>query len=72
MSISSKITRFTVHQLPAYNRMQYHRQNRAEAAAQTARSANLANSFATIQNNDTAERSNLISRQVLSRLSKRV
>lgn len=70
MTISGKITRFNMHQLPPYERMQHMRARRAEAAEAAQRQANLANSFATIQSNKVIELGNLFSRIAMSRISK--
>ena len=43
-----KITRFNMHQLPPYERMQYLRERRAAAAEVAQKNASTANSFASI------------------------
>jgi hypothetical protein len=70
MSISGKITRFNMHQLPPYERMQHLRARRMEAAAIAEKHAAFASSFAGIQQNNTAEIGNLISRIAMQRMSK--
>lgn len=72
MSISGKITRFNMHQLPPYERMQYHRERRAQAAAEAAKSQALATSFASIQQNNAKAIGDLVSRIAMQRISKRV
>ncbi|MBJ3783661.1 hypothetical protein [Devosia sediminis] len=72
MAISGKITRFNMHQLPPYERMQQMRARRAEAAAIVQKNANLANGFATIQQNNTQATGDLISKIAMQRMSKRV
>ena len=72
MTISGKITRFNMHQLPPYERMQQMRARRAEAAAIVQKNANLANGFATIQQNNTQATGDLISKIAMQRMSKRV
>lgn len=70
MAISGKITRFNMHQLPPYERMQHMRARRAEAAEMVQKSMSLANSFASIQSNSAIEQGNLFSRIAMSRISK--
>ncbi|MCP8883716.1 hypothetical protein NIM87_09420 [Devosia sp. XJ19-1] len=70
--MSGKITRFNMHELSSYDRMQFLRGRRAEALAAAQKSMNLANSFARIQNNQSVEIGNLISRVAMQRISKRV
>lgn len=72
MSISGKITRFNMHQLSSYERLQYLRERRSEAAAIAQKQAAFANNFAGIQQNNSAEIGNLISRIAMQRISKRV
>ncbi len=67
-----KITRFNIHQLPPYERLQLQRQQRAEAAEQAAKMSSLAQGFASIQTNTVREQGNLISQIAMSRMSKRV
>lgn len=70
MAISGKITRFNMHQLPPYERMQQMRARRAEAAAMVQKSANLASNFAAIQQNKTQATGDLISRIAMNRIYK--
>ena len=72
MAISGRITRFNMHQLSVYDRMQFLRSRRSEAAAIAQKSAALANSLATIQVNNAAEQGNLFSKIAMQRLSRRV
>jgi hypothetical protein len=70
MADGSKITRYNMHQLPPYERMQYQRERRAMAAEAAQKQANLANNLASIQSNNVLETGNLISRIAMSRISK--
>lgn len=70
MSFSTKITRFNLHTLPPYERMEHLRARRAEAAAIAEKQAAFANNFAGIQRNNTAEIGNLISKMAMQRMSK--
>lgn len=65
-----KITRFNMHQLPPYERIQYQRERRAAAAELAQKNASLANSFASIQSNKAAEMGNLFSKIAMQRISK--
>lgn len=67
---STKINRYNMHQLPPYERMQYQRERRQAAAETAAKSAGLANSFASIQSNNATEMGNLISKMAMQRISK--
>lgn len=65
-----KITRFNMHQLPPYERMQYLRERRAAAAEVAQKNASTANSFASIQSNNATEMGNLTSKMAMQRISK--
>ena len=67
---SSKITRYNMHQLSPYERIQYQRERRAAAAEIAAKNASTASSFATIQSNSVVETGNLISQIAMTRISK--
>ncbi len=71
MAISSKITRFNMHQLPPYERMQHLRARRAEAAAKAQKYSNMANNFAAIQNSNAVEMGNIISKVAMNRIFKK-
>lgn len=71
MAISSKITRFNMHQLPPYERMQHLRARRAEAAAEAQKYSNMANNFAAIQNSNAVEMGNIVSRTAMNRIYKK-
>lgn len=71
MTISSKITRFNMHQLPPYERMQHMRARRQAALEEQQKSMNFANGMANVLNNQRIEQGNLISRIVMTRLSKK-
>ena len=68
---TSKITRFNMHQLTAYERLQYQRGRRAEALAMAQKQAALANSLAAIQKDQAAAIGNLVARVAMQRVSKR-
>jgi hypothetical protein len=70
MSISGKITRFNMHQLPPYERMQHMRARRAEAAAMAAKSQALATNFASIQQSNVQATGDLVSKIVMQRIYK--
>lgn len=70
MAYSDRITRFNMHQLSAYDRMQFMRSRRAEAAALAQRQAAFAGSFASIQQNNAAQMGNLFSKIAMQRISK--
>lgn len=72
MTISGKITRWNLHQLSTYDRLQYNRERRAEGAAEAAKMARTAQGFAAIRNNAVTEQGNLFSRIAMQRISKRV
>ncbi|ODT70001.1 MAG: hypothetical protein ABS75_14285 [Pelagibacterium sp. SCN 63-23] len=72
MAISNKITRWNMHELGAYERLQHQRERRALAAQEAQKSAAIANSFAAIRNQNAVEQGNLFSRIAMQRLSKRV
>jgi hypothetical protein len=67
---STKITRYNMHQLSAYERMQYQRERRAAAAETAQKNASLANSFASIQSSNAVEMGNLFSKIAMQRVSK--
>ena len=71
MSLSGKITRFNMHQLPAYDRLQYMRSRRQESAALVENSMTLAYSFSSIQSNNVTAQGNLYSRIAMQRISKK-
>jgi hypothetical protein len=72
MSYSGRITRFNMHQLSSYERLQYQRDRRAEALAMAKKQAALANSLAAIQKNQAVAIGNLVSKVAMQRISKRV
>jgi hypothetical protein len=72
MSISGKITRFNMHELSSYARLQYLRERRASAIEMNQKSAAMANNFASIQSNNAVEMGNLFSKMAMQRISKRV
>ena len=67
---STKITRYNMHQLSPYERIQYQRERRAAAAEIVQKNASLANSFASIQANNATEMGNLFSKIAMQRISK--
>jgi len=67
---STRITRYNMHQLPPYERMQYQRERRAAAAELAQKSANLANSYANIQSNTAIATGNLVSKIAMQRIYK--
>ncbi|WP_338720116.1 hypothetical protein [Devosia sp. XK-2] len=67
---STKITRYNMHQLSAYERMQYQRERRAQAAEIAQKQASTANSFANIQATNAVEMGNLFSKIAMQRISK--
>lgn len=70
MAMSSKINRWNMHQLGAYERLQYLRERRAQVAETQAKTAALANGFASIQINHAAAQGDLVSRMAMTRLNK--
>ncbi len=68
---STKITRFNMHQLAPYERMQYQRERRAAAAEIAQKQANMANSFASIQSSNAVEMGNLVSKVAMNRIYKK-
>lgn len=67
---STKINRYNMHQLSPYERIQYQRERRAQAAETAAKNASTANSFASIQANSAVEMGNLFSKIAMQRISK--
>ena len=72
MTYSSRITRFNIHQLPPYERMQQMRARRAAAVEMAQKHASLANGFATIQVNKAARQGDLFSKIAMQRISRKV
>lgn len=70
MAYGDRITRFNMHQLSPYDRLQHMRARRQEAAELAQKQAAFAGSFARIQANNTAQLGNLISRVAMQRISK--
>jgi len=71
MAISTRITRFNMHQLPPYERLQHQRARRAEAAAEAQKYTNMANSFAAIQRANAIEMGNIVSKVAMNRIYKK-
>lgn len=70
--VSGKITRFNMHQLSPYDRLQHIRARRAEAAAMAEKTQAMATSFASIQQSNATAMGDLISKIAMTRISKRV
>jgi hypothetical protein len=66
----ASINRFNQFNYSSYDRLQWQKSRRADAAAQQARTSALANNFASIQTNLTMGQGNLFSRIAMSRMSK--
>lgn len=72
MVSTGKITRFNMHQLPPYERMQHQRARRLAAAEIVQKNAILAGNFASIQTNKTVAYGDLISKAAMQRMLKKV
>jgi len=66
----TKINRWNQFEFSAYQRMAWQRGRRAEAAEMQAKTAALANSFASIQTNMAAAQGDLVSRVAMNRIRK--
>ena len=61
--------RWNVHQLPAYDRLQFYRAARDEARAMQAKMSSVASNLSGIQQSQTVEMGNIVSRVALKRVS---
>ena len=64
-----KTNRWNVHELPAYDRLQFYRAARDEARAMQQKMSSLAGSLSGIQQNQAVEMGNIISRVAMQRVS---
>lgn len=68
--MSTSINRFNMYQLSPYERMQWQRQQRADALAQQEKMASMASSFAAIQTDLASSQGDLFSKIAMTRMSK--
>jgi hypothetical protein len=64
-----KISRWNLHQLSAYDQIQYRREQRAIAREQQQKMAAMAQSFANIQTQNFMEQGNIVSRVAMQRMA---
>lgn len=61
--------RWNAHELPAYDRLAFYRNSRAEGRAQQAKLANLASAFTSVGASASVEMGNIVSRVAMKRMA---